>query len=45
MVAFKTSYGLIQQSLFYSPVYSGPDVDCMSENMMRAQQLSPFYKF
>jgi hypothetical protein len=45
MVAFKTSYGLIQQSLFYSPVYSGPDVDCMSENRMRAQQLSPFYKF
>ena len=26
MVAFKTSYGVIQQSLFYSPVYSEPDV-------------------
>ena len=25
MVAFKTSYGVIQQSLFYSPVYSEPD--------------------
>ena len=24
MVAFKTSYGVIQQSLFYSPVYSSP---------------------
>jgi hypothetical protein len=45
MIAFKTSYGLIQQSLFYSPVYSGNDIDCLQENMMRAQQLSPFYKF
>ncbi len=24
MIAFKTSYGVIQQSLFYSPVYSEP---------------------
>ena len=45
MVMFETSYGLIQQSLFYSPVYSGPDVDCPSENMARAQQLAPYYKF
>lgn len=45
MVAFPTSYGLIQQSLFYSPVYSDPDVDCLSENLMRAQQLSPYYIF
>jgi hypothetical protein len=43
MVAFKTSYGLIQQSLFFSPIYSNPDVDCPSENMMRAQQLAPYY--
>lgn len=43
MVAFKTSYGLIQQSLFYAPAYSVPDVDCMAENMMRAQQLAPHY--
>ncbi|OOK82108.1 hypothetical protein BZL30_0408 [Mycobacterium kansasii] len=28
MVTFKTSYGVIQQSLFYSTVYSEPDVDC-----------------
>ncbi|MBS9534832.1 DUF3558 domain-containing protein [Mycobacterium sp. M1] len=45
MVAFKTSYGLIQQSLYYSPVYSNPDVDCPSENLKRAQQLSPLYKY
>ncbi len=23
MIAFKTSYGVIQQSLFYSPIYLG----------------------
>jgi hypothetical protein len=45
MVVFKTSYGLIQQSLFYSPIYSNPDVDCIAENFMRAQQLAPHYKF
>ena len=45
MVMFKTSYGVIQQSLFFSPVYSDPDVDCPSENMARAQQLAPYYKF
>ena len=27
MVAFKTSYGVIQQSLFYSTIYSRPEVD------------------
>lgn len=45
MVTFKTSYGVIQQSLYYSPVYSNPDVDCPSENLMRAHQLAPYYKF
>lgn len=45
MVAFQTSYGLIQQSLYYSPVYSEPDVDCMSTNLQRATELSPYYKF
>jgi hypothetical protein len=45
MVTFKTSYGVIQQSLFYSPIYSNPDVDCPAENMMRANQLAPYYKF
>ena len=24
MIAFKTSYGVLQQSLFYSPVYTDP---------------------
>ncbi|MGV0635665.1 DUF3558 domain-containing protein [Mycolicibacillus trivialis] len=45
MVTFKTSYGVIQQSLFYSPVYSNPQPDCLATNRERAEQLSPFYKF
>jgi hypothetical protein len=45
MVALKTRYGLIQQSLFYSTVYSNPDVDCMSTNAQRANDLAPYYKF
>ena len=45
MVMFKTSYGVIQQSLFFSAIYSNPDVDCPAENMMRAHQLAPHYKF
>ena len=45
MITFKTSYGVIQQSLFYSPIYSYPDVDCLAENLMRAQQLAPHYIF
>lgn len=45
MVAFKTSYGVIQQALYYSPVYSNPDVDCPTENLMRAHQLAPHYKY
>ena len=45
MIAFKTSYGVIQQSLFYSPIHSPDAPECMTENMMRAQQLSPYYKF
>jgi hypothetical protein len=46
MVAFDTSYGLIQQSLFYSPIYAGEDdVDCMRTNLQRAHELSPYYIF
>jgi hypothetical protein len=45
MIAFDTSYGVLQQSLFYAPVYSPDDVDCMQTNLQRAQQLVPFYKF
>jgi hypothetical protein len=45
MVTFKTSYGVIQQSLFFSTVYSNPDVDCMSTNLQRANDLAPYYKF
>lgn len=45
MVAFKTSYGVIQQSLFYSTIYSSPDVDCPAANLQRANELAPYYKF
>ena len=43
MVAFKTSYGVIQQSLFYSPIYSEPNPDCMQTNLQRAHELAPHY--
>ena len=45
MIAFKTSYGLIQQSLFFSPIHSPNAPDCMNENMLRANQLVPYYTF
>jgi hypothetical protein len=45
MVTFKTSYGVIQQSLYYSTMYSNPDVDCPSTNLQRANELSPYYIF
>lgn len=45
MVAFKTSYGVLQQALYFSAVYSNPEVDCMSTNVQRANDLAPYYKF
>ena len=45
MIAFKTSYGLIQQSLFYSPVHSPSRPDCLAVNLQRAHELAPYYKF
>jgi hypothetical protein len=45
MVVFKTSYGVIQQALYFSTVYSNPEVDCMSTNLQRANDLAPYYKF
>jgi hypothetical protein len=45
MVAFKTGYGVIMQALYFSTVYSNPDVDCMSTNLQRANDLAPYYKF
>ena len=45
MVTFKTSYGVIQQSLFFSTIYSSPEVDCPSTNLQRANDLAPYYKF
>ena len=45
MVTFKTSYGVIQQSLFYSPITSADNPDCLQTNLQRARELSPFYVF
>lgn len=45
MIAFKTSYGVLQQSLFYSPIYSEPDPDCLQVNLQRANELAPYYVF
>lgn len=45
MIAFETSYGVLEQSLFFSPIYSPSAPDCIQENMMRANQLLPYYKF
>lgn len=42
-LAFKTDYGVIQQVLFYSPIYSQPEVDCMQTNLQKAQELAPHY--
>ncbi|MDR3664150.1 MAG: DUF3558 domain-containing protein [Mycobacterium sp.] len=45
MITFKTTYGLINQSLFYSPIESPDRPDCLQTNLQRANQLVPFYKF
>ncbi len=44
-IAFKTEYGVIQQSLFYAPTYAADDVDCMQTNLQRAHELAPYYKY
>jgi hypothetical protein len=45
MIAFKTSYGVIQQSLFYSPIESADNPDCLQTNLQRAHELSPYYVY
>jgi hypothetical protein len=45
MVAFKTDWGVIQQSLYYSPIYAADDVDCMQTNLQRAHELAPYYRY
>jgi hypothetical protein len=45
MIASKTSYGVLQQSIFYSPTYSASDVDCLQTNIQRADELAPYYTF
>ena len=44
-IAYKTSYGVIQQTLFYSPIYAADDVDCLQTNLQRGRELSNYYKF
>ena len=36
---------MIQQTLFYSPIYSDPQPDCMATNLQRAHDLAPYYVF
>jgi hypothetical protein len=45
MIVFKTSYGILQQALYFSTVYSDPEPDCMPTNLQRANDLAPLYKF
>lgn len=45
MIAFKTSYGVLQQSVFYSPIHSPDRPDCLQVNLQRANELAPYYKF
>jgi hypothetical protein len=45
MIAFDTSYGVLHQSVFYSPIYSNPAPDCMQTNLQRAHELIPHYVF
>ena len=42
-IAFKTSYGVIQQVMFYSPIESPDNPDCLQTNLQRARELSPYY--
>jgi hypothetical protein len=42
-IAYKTSYGVIQQTLFYSPIYAADDVDCLQTNLQRGRELSNYY--
>ena len=44
-IAYKTSYGVIQQTLFYSPIYTADDVDCLQTNLQRGRELSPYYTY
>jgi hypothetical protein len=44
-IAFKTSYGVIQQTVFYSPIYDAENIDCLQTNLQRARELSPYYKY
>lgn len=46
MITFKTSYGVVQQSLYYaSQKYSPTAPGCLVENRRVANILAPSYKF
>lgn len=44
-IGLDTDYGLIQQTIFFSTIYSNPRPDCMQTNLQRAHELVPHYKF
>ena len=44
-IGLDTDYGLIQQTIFFSTIYSNPIPDCMQTNLQRAHELVPHYKF
>ena len=44
-IAFKTSYGVIQQVMFYSPIESADNPDCLQTNLQRGRELSNYYKY
>jgi hypothetical protein len=44
-IGFDTDYGLIQQTIFFSTIYSNPPPDCMQTNLQRAHELVPHYIF
>ena len=44
-IGLDTDYGLIQQTIFFSTIYSNPPPDCMQTNLQRAHELIPHYIF
>jgi hypothetical protein len=44
-IGLDTDYGLIQQTIFFSTIYSNPPPDCMQTNLQRAHELVPHYIF
>jgi hypothetical protein len=36
---------VIQQVMFYSPIESADNPDCLQTNLQRARELSPYYVY